>query len=179
MLKPWRIIQNREVLSVHGRLSVSIETIELPDGRVIDDYWQIRTADYVKIVAETAEGAYVCLRQYRHGARRVGLTLPAGQIDGVEQPLEAAQRELLEETGYTCRRWYTIGTYPLHGNQHLCTGYYFRAEEAVKVQDTRSDDLEESSVELLSRKQLLTAFTENMFLVASDAAAVGLALARY
>jgi ADP-ribose pyrophosphatase len=44
-------------------------------------------------------------RQYRYAAGRSLWELPAGRIDHGEAPLAAAKRELLEETGYTARRW--------------------------------------------------------------------------
>ncbi len=47
-------------------------------------------------------------RQYRHAAQSMMWELPAGRIDDGENPLTAAKRELLEETGYTARRWKRI-----------------------------------------------------------------------
>jgi ADP-ribose pyrophosphatase len=47
-------------------------------------------------------------RQYRHAAGDYLWELPAGRIDPGEQELEAAKRELLEETGYTAKRWRRI-----------------------------------------------------------------------
>jgi ADP-ribose pyrophosphatase len=47
-------------------------------------------------------------RQYRHAAKDFLWELPAGRIDHSESELHAAQRELLEETGYTARRWRRI-----------------------------------------------------------------------
>ncbi|MDP9268884.1 MAG: NUDIX hydrolase [Acidobacteriota bacterium] len=44
-------------------------------------------------------------RQYRYAAGQYLWELPAGRIDRGERPLTAAKRELLEETGYTARRW--------------------------------------------------------------------------
>lgn len=47
-------------------------------------------------------------RQYRHAARRYLWELPAGRIDAGENPLAAAKRELVEETGYSARHWKRI-----------------------------------------------------------------------
>lgn len=63
----------------------------------------------VLAVDERNNGPYVLLeRQYRHSAQRYLWELPAGRIDEGEKELAAAKRELLEETGYSARRWKRI-----------------------------------------------------------------------
>ena len=47
-------------------------------------------------------------RQYRHAASDYLWEIPAGRIDPGEQELQAAKRELLEETGYTAAKWRRI-----------------------------------------------------------------------
>jgi ADP-ribose pyrophosphatase len=56
----------------------------------------------------TGEVHVLLERQYRHAAKDSLWELPAGRIDGGEKPLAAAKRELLEETGYTAKRWKRI-----------------------------------------------------------------------
>jgi len=65
-----------------------------------DPYYSLRLPDYASIVAFTAEGRVLCVRQYRPAVERYTLELPSGLIDSGETPAEAARRELIEETGY-------------------------------------------------------------------------------
>jgi ADP-ribose pyrophosphatase len=51
------------------------------------------------------EPCVLLARQYRYAAQDALWELPAGRIDEAEQPLAAAKRELIEETGYTARKW--------------------------------------------------------------------------
>jgi hypothetical protein len=59
--RPWKLLERRELFSLPGRLVVAMDTIELPDGRRVDDYLQLRLADFVVVFAETAHARYsVC-----------------------------------------------------------------------------------------------------------------------
>lgn len=55
-----------------------------------------------------AEPAILLEHQYRHAAQSMMWELPAGRIELGESPLAAGRRELLEETGFTARRWKRI-----------------------------------------------------------------------
>ena len=83
----------------------------------------------VAIVAVTADGAVTLVRQLREPARAVLLELPAGTLEEGEAPLEAAKRELAEETGLTGGRWRELASFyttPGFCREHM---HVFLAEE--------------------------------------------------
>src|SRR5690349_1623170 len=98
VLRPWAIRSERTLLSCPPFIEVSVQSVGLPDGRVIPDYYQLRMVDYVCLFAETTAGEVLVLRSYRHGPRRICLNFPGGQVVDGETALAAAKRELLEET---------------------------------------------------------------------------------
>ena len=174
--RPWRTLARREVLSIAGRLAVAVETVELPDGQIINDYWQVTAQSYVVVFAETADRSVVCLRQYRHGPRRVNLELVAGQIEDGEEPLRAAQRELLEEAGYASPVWKSLGAYVASASQGSGTAHYFRARDAVKTREPASGDLEDGEILLLTRDQLVAELRKGAFATCDNVTGLALGL---
>ena len=92
------------------RFGVRVEQVRLADGtestREIVD-----TPNAVVIVAVDGGGNVLFVRQYRKAPEVELLELPAGVIDPGETPLEAAQRELREETGYAGGKLLELGSY--------------------------------------------------------------------
>jgi len=105
----WEVLSRRLVLD-DPWLRVRAERCRLPDGHVIDPYYVLDGADWVHVHALDDQGRLVLVRQYRHGIGRDGLELPGGLVDPGETPLEAARRELREETGLVARTWIAAGT---------------------------------------------------------------------
>lgn len=64
------------------------------------DFFVIRSPDWVHVIAHTADDRIVLVRQYRFGSEEFSLEAPGGLIEPGEDPIAAARRELLEETGY-------------------------------------------------------------------------------
>ena len=98
-MKPWKLLDS-EFLVDAPWLKVAKETCELPNGKVINDFYTLWQPDWVLILARTKDGKWVMTEQYRHGTGKIALEFPAGIIDKGETPEEAAIRELQEECGY-------------------------------------------------------------------------------
>jgi ADP-ribose pyrophosphatase len=81
-------------------LSVEAHTVELPDGRVIEDWPWVVTPDFVNVVAVTEAGEFLLFRQTKYSIPGLTLATVGGYLEPGEEPLAAAQRELREETGY-------------------------------------------------------------------------------
>jgi ADP-ribose pyrophosphatase len=173
----WKVRGREKLFSVPGRLDVYRESVELPDGRIVEDYLQFVAATFAQIFAVTAAGSVILLRQYKHGPRRVHLALPGGHVDEGEAPLAAAQRELLEETGYGGGDWSELGAFCTAGNHGGSLSYSFLCTGAERQAEPLSGDLEEMTIELLNREELLAAIRGGEFATGSDLATIALVLA--
>ncbi len=84
------------------------DTVRLPDGREATREY-VRHPGAVMIIAQLDDGNLVLERQFRYPVQAVMLEFPAGKLDAGESSLTCAQRELLEETGYTAKLWAKAG----------------------------------------------------------------------
>lgn len=99
-IEPWETLRS-ELVFDHRWYQLRRDHVELPDGQVLDDYFVSVRPHVVLTFPLTADNQVVFVRQYKHAAGQILLELPGGVLDaGETSPLAAAQRELLEETGY-------------------------------------------------------------------------------
>jgi len=105
-LKKARLLSSRQ--AYRGKVfSVTTDEVLEPTGiRARRDIVRHSGSVVVLAVDESFSSPRVLLeKQYRHAAGKFLYELPAGRIDDGEKELEAAKRELLEETGYSARSW--------------------------------------------------------------------------
>lgn len=140
----------------------------MPDGRVYEPFYSYSRRSYVVVVASDEDGNYLCVRQFRQGIKKVTTEFPAGGIeqkDGgehgaecgmptVEEALEAARRELLEETGYVSDEWKYLLTVPSDATISDNYAYIFSAKNCCKSGGQDLDETEFLYVEKYSSEEL-------------------------
>lgn len=155
----WKVL-NSEYLLQNEWIAVRADRCEMGNGRVIDPYYIMESGDYVNIVPVTAAGEIVLVRIYRHGVGRTLLETPGGLIDAGETPLDAARRELLEETGCDCADLRPIGSGSPDPARLSCRAHYFLAigcvETAVPTWD-HTEEMELLKLPIAEAKRLLFA----------------------
>ena len=175
-MQPWKTLTRQTIFTQLPYVVLEQHTVQLPDGRIIPDWMWIITPDYVNVVATAEQNTVLCFRQTKYGVDGTSLAPVGGYIDAGETPLDAAKRELREETGYEATTWASLGQYRVDANRGAGTGHFFLASHARKVTDAAADDLEEQELLHLSRVEIEQALANGEFKVLSWAAIIALAL---
>lgn len=89
-------------------LQVVRDTVRLPSGKTASRE-MILHPGAAMVIGLLDDGRIVLERQYRHPMQSVMIEFPAGKLDAGEPSLVCAQRELLEETGYSAKEWAYAG----------------------------------------------------------------------
>jgi len=176
ILHPWKTLSRHTILN-HGKfLVVENHIIELPDGQIIEDWPWIIIPNAAIVLAVTKNGEFLCFRQTKYAVEGTSLATVGGMLEPGEEPLCAAKRELLEETGYMATDWVNMGKYCVDPNRGVADMHLFLAQNAEKVAEPNSDDLEDQELLLLSRAEVENALETGEFKVLAWSAVVALAL---
>ena len=147
----WKILST-EYLIKRPWLTARRDKVELPDGRIIPEYYVLEYPDWVNVIAITKDGKYVMERQYRHALGVTCYELPCGVMETGESPIEAAKRELLEETGYSGGEWQELMTISANPSTMTNITHCFLAIGVEKTSEQNLDATEELTVHLLDHE---------------------------
>jgi|MEHZ01.1.fsa_nt_MEHZ010151884.1_1 ADP-ribose pyrophosphatase len=153
-LENWITRSSKQVFDGKPWVTVSTETVELPDGRIVDEFYRLKMPDFVCIYPVTQDGNVLTLTQYKHGPRRVSVMFPGGYLEEGEDAIEAGARELLEETGYEAEDIEYLGGYTNSANFECGTAHFVRAFGCRKIAEPNSGDLEEMEISTVSTEAL-------------------------
>ena len=121
---PWRVLKTTMLADRRPWMRLSEQDVVLPSGVHIEGYLVLEQRGYALVVAETENGIPL-VRQYKHGLQMSSIDLPGGYLNEGEEPLNAAQRELLEETGIVANIWIHLGSLVLDNNRGNARAHFF------------------------------------------------------
>jgi ADP-ribose pyrophosphatase len=152
-----RVLDSRRVYE--GRVvNLRVDTVEMRNGRTAQRE-VVEHVQAVAVVPVAPDGRIVLVRQYRLPVGAVLLEVPAGSLDGDEDPETGAQRELREETGFSAGRLTRLcGFWVAPG---YCTEYIhvYLAEDLTESRLDADED-EDVEVEVVTLDQALTAIDQ-------------------
>ena len=124
------------------------------------NYFTIKMSDSSVILPITPDNKILIIKQYRESLDDFSLELPAGFIDKHEKPIDAAKRELLEETGYKSDNLLYLGIGRLMINRTNSIQHLFVAKDAMKVSNPKEKNIK---VIKITQNKLFDLITKDKF----------------
>jgi ADP-ribose pyrophosphatase len=173
--RSWKVTKSQQVVD-NPYTQVFVQSLELPDVRLIEDWPIIQTLDYVNALVLNDDGEAMILEGYKHGLGRSSWQVVGGYLEPDEEPLAAIKRELLEETGFASEHWDHLGSFTVDANRRVGEGHFFLVRNAKKVTEPNHDDLEYFDLRWVSLDTLKVALRDGRVGALSYAINISLAL---
>ena len=166
----WELVEEKHIIQ-DAWIDFRANIYRLPNGVEFGPVYNFSKHSFSIVVAVDTQGRYICVRQYRHGIDKITTEFPAGGIEfqknsdvpyitaentiaSEEDALEAAKRELLEETGYTSDNFVHLYTTPANATLASNNVHIYAALDCVKKTGQHLDETEFLNVELLTEDEL-------------------------
>ena len=168
--RKWRVLKSTPLLNLGPWLNVRQEVVELPNGTQIPAWFVMDFPNWVNVIAITKEGDFVMIDQYRHALGETHYELVAGVVDEGETPLQAAMRELSEETGYEGGEWQAFMQLSPNPTNHTNMSYTFLVTGVEKMREPHQEPSEDIYVHILTPDEVQQLLTSGEIIQALHAA---------
>ncbi len=133
---------------------VRLDTMRHPTSAAEFQRLVLETSDWVTVVAVTTDRKIVMVEQYRFGVGELTIEPVAGMLDSGEDSLDAAKRELLEESGFGKGAWQYLGSVQANPAIHNNLCHHWLVEDVEVVQAPAPDAGEAIRVHLMTLDEI-------------------------
>lgn len=166
----WKKITSK-VLITHPRLTVIEDQVELPDGSQVPYLKFDHKNDSVTVLCFNADDELLMQQEYSYPPDTMLYQFPGGKIEAGESPLEAARRELREESGLEGKVFTSIGWYYAHNRRSADKAHVFVVKNATKTKQFGGDPEESITSEWITVKKFTELISDGQIQNASALAA--------
>jgi 8-oxo-dGTP pyrophosphatase MutT (NUDIX family) len=170
-LRAWQVLSDVSLVSQRW-LEVREQRVRLANGHEIDRFHLLQGPDWAAVLCLTQDKQVVLVRQYRHGLGGPSLELPAGVIEPTETPIEAARRELREESGFAAESLEPLLMMAPEPARNTTRAHFFFARGALPVGELALDSSEELEVLLVPVSELFELIEHGQIVHAVHIAAI-------
>lgn len=150
----WKTLSQKYLMK-RPWMTARVDRVELPTGNTVDEYYVLEYPDWVNTIAITTDGRFVFVRQYRYALGKTVNELCAGVVEEGEEPMAAARRELLEETGFGGGQWKEWMVLSANASTHTNLTHCFLATGVERKGTQHLDKGEDVEVRFFSRSEVL------------------------
>lgn len=175
----WKRL-NRTTVYDSRFMQMYVDEVQLPSGEVFDDYSVVTLPPGVIVIATDQDGKLILFREYKYAVDETVLMFPAGGVDGAETPVEAAKRELVEETGYTSDEAEYMTALTIYPSKVDHATHFVRIKNAKRVTGAVHEATETiGEIELVGPEQISELIQRGQFTTMFMIAAFALAFPEY
>lgn len=157
----WKMLSSKYVFQDRW-FQARADRCEFPDGRIIEPYYVVEVPDWCNTIILTKDERVILVRQYRYAADQITFELPGGLIEKGEDPMNAAKREMEEETGFTSDEFELISKVSPNPSINNNTAYFYLARNAYPIANIKNmDEFEDIDVVSFSKEELWQLLKEN------------------
>lgn len=168
--RKWKVLTSEQLLNRGTWMNLRVERVQLPSGSIVPEWFVLEFPDWVNVIAITKDGHFVMEDQYRHALGQTGFELVAGVIDPGESPLDAAKRELKEETGFGGGTWTHFMTVSPNPTNHTNLCHTFLATDVERLGDQHLEATEDIHVDIFTLDEVKQLLAEGQIIQALHAA---------